>query len=357
MASLFRRVSERWAYDPVRTYSEDSTFWRNRKSGQYRLLLIGLATAFGFVVGFLFAKSFLFRTLYNPLDNYQNINQLPVTIGNGVPRNSPSSRRAVVSSLYSDAFAIAVAVVGHSARSANVSARLLLPYLDRKVSEKALCIVRATGWEPYAVPFIPPPKGGKGIYPRFQDVAVYVDADTLVRLNFDELFDSPFNFAAVPDVYGAGDPRGFSLSINTGVLAFRPSSKVFEDMRRKIEIAEYPYLQADQAFLNLYFGGTAMRLPYIYNANLAIKSRSPVLWRRLADEMRIVHYTTLKPFLDDSRPSDTILSPEEMKEALERAARREGGFFREEVAWWRDAYERMMADRGHAIGRCYRESL
>lgn len=156
---------------------------------------------------------------------------------------SPASRRAVVSSLYSDDFAIAVAVVGHSTRSVNVSARLLLPYLEKKVSEKALCIARATGWEPYPVPSVPPPHGGKGIHPRFGDQytklniwkldqmgidsAVYLDADTLVRRNFEELFDNPFNFAAVPDVYGAGDPRGFSLTFNAGVLAYRPSSAVF----------------------------------------------------------------------------------------------------------------------------------
>lgn len=128
----------------------------------------------------------------------------------------------MVSSLYSDGFAIALAVVGHSARHANISARFLLPYV---------------------VPLIPPPHGGEGIHPRFRDQytklsiwkldtmgimsAIYLDADTLVRRNFDELFDSPFSFAAVPDVYGAGDPRGFSLTFNAGVLAFHPSSLVF----------------------------------------------------------------------------------------------------------------------------------
>ncbi|KAJ7506770.1 glycosyltransferase family 8 protein [Mycena galericulata] len=370
MSSLFRRLSERWTYEPLATQS-DQIPSRRKKSGQYRVR-IGLSIVFGVVVVFRFARNLFYRRPYNPLDNYQNLNQLPVTIGNGTTHNSPSSRRAVVSSLYSDEFAIAVAVVGHSSRSANVSARLLLPYLDSKVSEKALCIARATGWEPYAVSFIAPPRGGKGIHTRFRDQyaklniwtldqmgidsAVYLDADTLVRRNFDELFDSPFNFAAVPDVYGAGDPRGFSLTFNAGVLAFRPSSHVFEDMREKIEIAEYPLKQAEQAFLNLYFGGTGMRLPYIYNANLAIKARSPVLWQRLIDEMRIVHFTVVKPFIDDSRSSDTILSPEELEEAMERAARREGGFFQEEVTWWREAYERMMLDRGHEIRRCYLES-
>ncbi|KAF7360702.1 Glycosyltransferase family 8 protein [Mycena venus] len=163
--------------------------------------------------------------------------------------------------------------------------------------------------------------------------AVYIDADTLVRRNFDELFDSPFNFAAAPDVYGAGDPRGFNLKFNAGVLALRPSLAVLDDMRRKMDVAEYPLQQAEQAFLNLYFGGTCMRLPYIYNANLAIKARSPILWRRLADEMRVVYYIILKPFINDARPSNAILTMNEIQEAIDQSALREGGLFREEVAW------------------------
>ncbi|KAJ7806542.1 glycosyltransferase family 8 protein [Mycena olivaceomarginata] len=288
---------------------------------------------------------------WTPLDNYQDINPLPVTVVAGLD-HSPPNRRAVVSSLYSDSFAIAVAVVGYSAKSANVSARLLLPYLEHKVSEKALCIARAVD-----------------IYPRFIDLytklniwnldrmgvdsAVYLDADTLVRRNFDELFDSPFQFAAVPDVYGAGDPRGFSITINTGVMAFRPSSAVYEDMLQDIEVAEYPLLQADQGFLNLYFGGTCMRLPYIYNANLAIKDRSPILWQRLTDEMRVVHYTTMKPFIHEARSSNAVLTPEETEEAVDKSERQADGFYHEEVGWWRTAYRNMMSDRGHVMRQCY----
>ncbi|KAJ7914288.1 glycosyltransferase family 8 protein [Mycena leptocephala] len=360
--SLFRRFSDRWTYEPLPTHDRINS----RKKWSQSRLWVGFAIALA-VFGFLwFVVGRFHQRPFSPLDNYQNINQLPVTSSKS---SSPASRRAVVSSLYSDGFAIAVAVVGHSARSANISARLLLPYLENKVSEKALCIARAGGWEPYAVPLILPPHEGKGIHPRFRDQytklniwkldqmgidsAVYVDADTLVRRNFDELFDSPFNFAAVPDVYGAGDPRGFSLTFNAGVLAYRPSSTVFEDMLEKIEIADYPLKQAEQAFLNLYFSGTCMRLPHVYNANLAIKVRSPVLWQRLADEMRVVHYTGVKPFVHDGLSTDTILTLEEMEEAMDRSARREGGLFAEEVAWWRAAYEKMMLDRGHAIKQCY----
>ncbi|KAF7369636.1 Glycosyltransferase family 8 protein [Mycena venus] len=283
-------------------------------------------------------------TPYSVLDNYQNLNAFPVTIGSGTER-SPPERRAVVSALYSDGFAIAAALLGHSARSAN------------------------SVWPDGShtpVPLIPPPHEGKDIHPRFMDQytklniwnldqkgidsAVYLDADTLVRRNFDELFDSPFNFAAVPDVYAYKDPRGFSLSFNAGVLAFRPSTAIYEDMREKMEVADYPLLQAEQAFLNLYFGGTSMRLPYIYNANLAIKARSSVLWQRLTNEIRVVHYTVQKPFLHNARSADTLLTFEEMKEAMNQ---NESGYYQEEMAWWRAAYRSMMSEHRQAMLKCY----
>ncbi|KAJ6578950.1 nucleotide-diphospho-sugar transferase [Mycena sp. CBHHK59/15] len=274
------------------------------------------------------------RRPYNPLDDYQNIQR---------GRKSPS-RHAVVSSLYSDGFAIAVAVVGHSTRRANVTARLMLPYLEGQVSETALCITRVLGWETYADQYTK--LNIWALDKQDIDSAVYLDADTLVRRNFDELFDSPFGFAAVPDVYGAGDPRGFSLTLNAGVLAFHPSSLILADMRRKLEVAQYPLKQAEQAFLNLYFGGTSLRLPYVYNANLAIKARSPALWARLEDEMRIVHYTGVKPFIHEGDRGGG--------DGAGCAAG--GGFYAEEVAWWRREYRSMMREKGDGVKACYQAS-
>ena len=284
-----------------------------------------------------------------------------------IPSPSPETH-AVVSALFSDSYSIAVAVLGHSARHANVSARLILPYLDGRVSSRALCIARAVGWEPHAVPFIPPPHDGKGIYYRFKDVytklnlwsldkmgidrLVYLDADTLVRKNFDELFDIPFNFAAVPDVYG--DNRGFAITFNTGVLVLRPDTTMLDDIKRKLETAEYPLGEADQAFLNLYFAGTGVRLPYAYNANLAIKKRSAALWEALKEEMRIVHYTLVKPFFPESGFSK-ILTSEELGEAMARAENQYEGLYRDEIGWWRAAYERMMRDKGGVIDDCSRQ--
>lgn len=281
----------------------------------------------------------------------------------------PSDRRAVVSTLYSDSYAIGVAVLGHSVRKANVTSRLLLAYLDDgRVSREALCIARAVGWEPIPVPFIPPPHGGKGIHHRFYDQytklniwgldkldieqAVYLDADTLVRRNFDELFDIPFNFAAVPDVYR--DKRGFIVDFNAGVLAFRPSSEVLEVMKQRIETAEFPLAQAEQSFLNLFFATNVLRLPYAYNANLAVKELSPAMWDGMKEEMRVVHYTLTKPFVNDlSESSSKILTEDKQREVIAKAARDNGGIFAEEVGWWGDSYDEMMRNVRGEIEKCH----
>lgn len=305
---------------------------------------------------------------FNPLDDIsQPRNTSPVLRHSYTPPPPPQNgSHAVVSTLYSDSFAIGVAVLGHSLRKANTSARLILPYLPTRVSAPALCIVRAAGWNPHPIALIPPPHNGKGIHHRFQDQytkltvwsfdslgvekLVYLDADTLVRRNFDELFELPWNFAAVPDVYVPGDSRGFALTFNAGVLVLETSTSVFEDMKAKIESATYPLEQAEQSFLNLYYAARTVRLPYIYNLNLAIKKRSRTLWESLKGEGKIVHYTIAKPF--PVAVDGGILTREAEEEALKKAEQGNGGLYVEEIGWWRDAYELMLWEMGEEIERC-----
>jgi hypothetical protein len=282
-------------------------------------------------------------------------------------RSSPVEKRAVVSSLYSDSFAAGVAVLGHSVRRANTTSRLILPYLEDHVSATALCIAQAVGWETVPVPFIHPPHNGKGINHRFVDQytklniwsldkvgieqAVYLDADTLVRRNIDELFDLPFNFAAVPDVYD--DKRGFTVNFNAGVLVLRPSTAVLNVMKEKMETADFPLEQAEQSFLNLFFSASALRLPYQYNANLAIKQSSPVMWEGMKEEIRVVHYTLVKPFWEKSLDSSKLLTEEGLRMVMNHAAKKNNGVFAEEVMWWRDAYDQMMEDHRGDIKHCH----
>ncbi|KAG6816862.1 hypothetical protein H0H87_002348 [Tephrocybe sp. NHM501043] len=308
------------------------------------------------------ARHFLFGAPpYSPLLNYQHLDPPPL-----VPTTTSQSTRAVVSTLYSDSYAIGAAVLAYSLRLANTTAdHLLLAYIPGRISEEALCIVRAAGWTPTPVAFIPPPHGGRGIYYRFFDqytklniwglpasIAVYLDADTLVRRNFDELFDMPWTFGAVPDVYN--DKRGFTVGFNAGVMVFRPDENVLRVMKSKLEEAQYPPEQAEQAFLNLFFAGSAVRLPYAYNANLAIKRASPALWAAMEEEMRVVHYTLVKPFVDERDRSGKLLRDNErLMHILGEAERAEGGLFKDEVWWWRETYEAMrISEVGDKVDSC-----
>ncbi|THV04808.1 nucleotide-diphospho-sugar transferase [Dendrothele bispora CBS 962.96] len=293
---------------------------KSRLSPQnYRKLVVAASIFGGICVVWLLAKFLSYKAPYTPLDNYEHLNILPL-LRDQTPLSS-SSQRGVFSSLYSDSFAIAVAVLGHSVRRANIDARLILPYLSCQVSSNAICIVKAAGWEPHAVPLLPPPHNGRGIHARFRDQytklriwslgeelgidsAVYFDADTLVLRNFEEPFNIPWEFGATPDIYRPGDDRGFAITFNAGVLAFRRSKKTFEDMKQKLETANYPLEQAEQAFLNLYFGAKALRLPYVYNANIVVKERSLEMWEELKEEARVIHYSVIEPSVSNVDPKN-----------------------------------------------------
>ena len=52
-----------------------------------------------------------------------------------------------------------------------------------------------------------------------------------------------------------------------------------------------------------------MRLPYAYNANLAIKKRSLAPWDALKGEMRVVHYTpVINTVILDGQEKDPLVS-------------------------------------------------
>lgn len=274
-----------------------------------------------------------------------------------------TNESAIVTTLYTDAFAPAVATLGHSLKQTNTSARLILLYLPDRISHEALCVATASGFTPRPVSRIPPPNNGAGVHRHFLDQytkltlwtldeigiksLVYLDADTLVRKNIDELFTFPFNFAAVPDVYL--DSRGFTIGFNAGVMFLRPSSTVFQTMISQIATANYPFEDAEQSFLNYFYSAEALRLPYAYNGNLAIKKRTPTLWEGIVDELRIVHYTMVKPFLGYDYSQINI---EDMDDHVDWMARRRGGYYREEVKWWGEAWKDMKATYHSQLAEC-----
>ncbi|OCH90578.1 nucleotide-diphospho-sugar transferase [Obba rivulosa] len=299
------------------------------------------------------------------LDNYQHLNSQPIVNAAFMSTTPPvnSDENKIVTSLYTDAFAPGVAALGHTLNKVNSSAGRLLLYLPEKISSRALCIATSTGFVAYPIKRIPPPY--EGVHPHFLDQyskltlwsldslsvqsLVYLDADTLVHRNFDELFSMPFNFAAVPDVY-VDDP-GFTLGFNAGMLFLRPSSTVFERMIAQIGTANYRAEDAEQSFLNHFYGSEAVRLPYAYNANLAIKRRKPDLWADLKREARIVHYTLVKPFLQGDYEEVELM---EMDKNIVGQYGAWGGIYKEELDDWAQAWRETLQWHGADIAECRR---
>ena len=235
-------------------------------------------------------------------------------------------------------------------------------YLPERISEVTKCYLKEVGWELYPVDLIKPPNHGKGIWPAFIDQytklriwtldtigiksAVYLDADTHVRRNFDELFELPFVFAAVPDVYT--DERGFTINFNAGIMAFKPDSEVFADMLSKVESAHFDRIAAEQSYLNLYYGSQVLRLPHVYNGNLAIKARATPYWNAIQNQLRIIHYTLVKPFngggincAKKACTAEEVFGVEGHRESVKSGEEAWGGAFKEEVQEWGTAFEEM----------------
>ncbi|RPD66911.1 nucleotide-diphospho-sugar transferase [Lentinus tigrinus ALCF2SS1-6] len=302
------------------------------------------------------------QSVLTPLDNFQHLHSHPVVNEEYMKTvRITSSENAIVTSMYNDAFAVPIVTLGHSLNRVNSKARRIVFYLPDRVSERALCIATASGFEPYAVERIGAPVDG--VHGHFADqftklsiwkfhelgvkAVVYLDADILVRRNFDELFALPFNFAAVPDIY-VGDP-GFTIGFNAGVLFVRTSATVFKDLVSQINTAQYRHFEAEQAFLNVFYGPDAVRLPYIYGGNQAIKKRNPQLWEGLQPELRLIHYSLVKPFW---RGVYNETGLEDMHENVLRKAEEWGGLWRDEILEWGEAWKETEEIYGLALSRC-----
>jgi hypothetical protein len=277
-----------------------------------------------------------------------------------------SEQRAVVSSMYTDSYVFSLVVLGHTLKQHHIHARKILIYLPDRISKRTLCFVQAAGWELHPVEYIPPPHGGKGVHWSFVDqytklnvwtldkigikTAVYLDADTIVRRNFDEIWNMPFEFGAVPDIW-VDDP-GFTAGFNAGILFFHPSTEVFNDMVSKLETTVFRLKDAEQSYLNHYFGAQAVRLPYAYGGNLAIKERAPEMWKAMQADMRIVHYTLVKPFDSKMKCPDGLCDQTKVYDLkrqdafFETAKEKWKGNFIPEFTWWQDSFKAAMREIG-----------
>lgn len=180
------------------------------------------------------------------------------------------------------------------------------------------------------------------------DALVYLDADTLVLRNFDEVFQLPYAFAAAPDVWG--DQRGMTLEFNAGVLFIRPNSAVYEHILEVLPDTDFPMQFAEQAFLNQYFAGRTVTLPPVYNGNLAMKYRYPEAWAGLKDEIRVYHYTLVKPFV--TKKFEGLSVDQVSMRAKESEDERDWGDFTEEVRLWENMWSETWTNNWETRERC-----
>ncbi|EDQ90534.1 uncharacterized protein MONBRDRAFT_1946, partial [Monosiga brevicollis MX1] len=118
------------------------------------------------------------------------------------------------------------------------------------------------------------------------DNCVFLDADTLVLTNIDELFERNC-FAAAPDI-------GWPDCFNSGVFVFQPSSAKFEDLVRLLA-STGSFDGGDQGLLNEYFadwatqGGEA-RLPFAYNMTANASYGYAPAFERFKADIKVIHF-------------------------------------------------------------------
>ncbi|XP_026672348.1 myb-like protein D isoform X3 [Ceratina calcarata] len=126
------------------------------------------------------------------------------------------------------------------------------------------------------------------------DKCVFLDADTLVVRNCDELFERE-ELSAAPDV-------GWPDCFNSGVFVYKPSQQTFASITA-FAAAKGSFDGGDQGLLNMYFSDWATKdisnhLPFIYNmCSTATYSYLPA-FKQFGDDVRIIHFIGItKPWL------------------------------------------------------------
>lgn len=133
---------------------------------------------------------------------------------------------------------------------------------------------------------------------------VFLDADTLVVNNSDDLFDRE-EFSAAPD---AGWPDCF----NSGVFVFRPSIETFKAILQ-FACVHGSFDGGDQGLLNQYFSTWATKdiskhLPFLYNmCSTATYTYQPA-YKHFGSNVKIVHFLgSWKPWHVQFSPQGSML--------------------------------------------------
>jgi glycogenin glucosyltransferase len=123
---------------------------------------------------------------------------------------------------------------------------------------------------------------------------VFLDADTFVVKNCDELFEHP-EFSAAPDI-------GWPDIFNTGVFVYVPSMETYHNLLQ-FALTNGSFDGGDQGLLNAFFSGwrewsADHRLSIIYNVTTGAICSYAAALKRFAPQVKIVHFLgKQKPWL------------------------------------------------------------
>ncbi|KAK7376282.1 hypothetical protein VNO78_34746 [Psophocarpus tetragonolobus] len=226
---------------------------------------------------------------------------------------------AYVTLLYGDEFLLGVRVLGKSIRNSGSNKDMVVLVSDG-VSDYANTLLQADGWivekiSLLANPNQVRPKRFWGVYTKlkifnmtYYKKVVYLDADTIVVKNIEELFKCGKFCANLKH----------SERLNSGVMVVQPSATIFNDMMSKVTTLP-SYTGGDQGFLNSYYAGfpnahlfepnlapemldtrpvpEMERLSTLYNADVGLYMLANK-WMVDENELRVIHYTLgpLKPW-------------------------------------------------------------
>ncbi|XP_078061600.1 glycogenin-1a isoform X2 [Mustelus asterias] len=128
---------------------------------------------------------------------------------------------------------------------------------------------------------------------------IFMDADTLVLCNIDELFERE-ELSAAPD-------PGWPDCFNTGVFVYRPSIETYNELLQ-FSTEKGSFDGGDQGLLNSFFSNWATadinkHLPFIYNlSSVAIYSYLPA-FKQYGADAKVVH------FLGNTKPWNFSYNP------------------------------------------------
>ncbi|KAJ9452663.1 Galactinol synthase 7 [Diplonema papillatum] len=191
---------------------------------------------------------------------------------------------------------------------------MLLELAEKPLSQEAKDTLREHGWGVCTMPRLAPPDE-EATFPHFRDqfskfrlwqlheldTAVYLDADTYIVGDISGLLtfrlDEGKKIGVGRDYFAARG--GWQQTFNMGVFVIHPSDADYEllmSYHRGDKPLNYNKHWSEQAFLNALWPTEWQNIGFEYNANLALYKEDLPFWKEREGNIRVVHYTMIKPW-------------------------------------------------------------